>query len=723
MKWFTVFAVVVVCVALLPSVRAGEYYVSMTGSDGNDGSAQSNAWATIQHAVDNISPGDTITVLAGTYVGCRITVSGTESEPITLRAAPGATVVLNTVSSVATHGSIVDFDSGSDVGVGYWTIDGFEITGAAKSGIALFGYNGARHHHIYITDNHVHDNGLTGIFVAFSDDVLVESNTVADNGEHGVYISNSSNRPRILRNTLDGNTASGAHFNGDASMGGTGIITDAIVEENVIHDNGMGGGSGINMDGVVGGRIVNNLLYNEIASGISLYDGDASDASQNIDVLNNTIVLGISIYSGRWAINIPDSHAVSNRIYNNVLYTYHYWRGAISVNTPIPEGFECDYNIVMDRFSIDNGANNNVDLSAWQALGYDQHSSVGVPSNLFVNAIGDDYHLFSNSPCVDAGVVLPSVGDDLESMQRPQGITHDVGCYEYPSDMHRLVATAHEGGSIVPEGAMLAAPGTNQSYAISASAGHRIANIVTDEGGGSETNHGAVESFTFVDIQSNHTIDAYFTNIYTVTPIAGAGGTILPINVSTVDIGGAVSFEVSAEEHWHINSVRLNDIHLGAFLGSNRLTAMTVDWSNITEDTTLEVDFEENVWEMAVPESWLALHYPESNDYEGVALTDTDTDATSAWEEYMAGTDPKSYESRFRVIEAHQTNGSNCIRWLGSSVGSPLPFRVYHASGLDGPSNTWMYDADVPKGDTGTNTWYDTNTSSEARFYRVTVGE
>ena len=150
---------------------------------------------------------------------------------------------------------------------------------------------------------------------------------------------------------------------------------------------------------------------------------------------------------------------------------------------------------------------------------------------------------------------------------------------------------------------------------------------------------------------------------------------------------------------------------------------MTIDWSNITEDITIEADFAENIWEMDVPESWLAMHYPESNDYAGVSLTDTDADSDFAWEEYMAGTDPRSYESRFRIIDTQQTNGSNCIRWLGSNAGSPIPFRVHHAAGMAGPSNTWVHGADVPKGDTGTNAWYDTIAPGSVRFYRVTVGE
>ena len=55
-------------------------------------------------------------------------------------------------------------------------------------------------------------------------------------------------------------------MNGDVSLGGDGIISNALVENNVIYDNGLGGGSGINCDGVQDSVIRNNLIYNAHAS-------------------------------------------------------------------------------------------------------------------------------------------------------------------------------------------------------------------------------------------------------------------------------------------------------------------------------------------------------------------------------------------------------------------------------------------------------------------------
>ena len=99
--------------------------------------------------------------------------------------------------------------------------------------------------------------------------------------EHGIYISNSSDHPTIRGNRLHHNHANGLHMNGDASMGDDGIISYAIVEGNIIYENGNGGGSGINMDGVTNSIIRNNLLYDNHASGISLYQIDGGSGSQN----------------------------------------------------------------------------------------------------------------------------------------------------------------------------------------------------------------------------------------------------------------------------------------------------------------------------------------------------------------------------------------------------------------------------------------------------------
>src|SRR5207244_2669214 len=110
----------------------------------------------------------------------------------------------------------------------------------------------------------------TGIFTAFSNHPVIQNNVSYSNGEHGIYHSNSGDYPTIRANQIHHNHAAGIHMNGDKSQGCDGIISFATVEKNVIFENGLGGGSGINCDGVDSSTFRNNLLYANHASGISL---------------------------------------------------------------------------------------------------------------------------------------------------------------------------------------------------------------------------------------------------------------------------------------------------------------------------------------------------------------------------------------------------------------------------------------------------------------------
>jgi hypothetical protein len=214
-------------------------------------------------------------------------------------------------------------------------------------------------------------------------------------------------------------------------MGGDGIISYGLVEGNIIYENGLGGGSGINMDGVTHTLVRNNLLYDNHASGISLYQIDGGSGSHDNRVFNNTILMPSN---GRWGINIPNTADTDNQLFNNIVYNAHNWRGSISIASPSLPGFESDYNVVMDRFSTDDG-DTRISLSAWQALGYDTHSIIATPDQLFINPSAADYHLKAGSPAVDQGLSLAEVTDDLEGNSRPAGPAYDIGAFELSPEL------------------------------------------------------------------------------------------------------------------------------------------------------------------------------------------------------------------------------------------------------------------------------------------------
>jgi parallel beta-helix repeat protein len=406
-------------------------YVSPAGSDDNDGS-EAAPWGTIQGAVDSAEPGDTIVIAGGTYAGARIERSGTESAWITLTAAPGAAVLINSPGPNNQHDSNLELETWEGSGiVAYWIIEGLEVANAPNWGIDMRGNEDDHSHHFIIRNNKVHDNGVgserTGIFTGFVDDIVIEGNESYANGEHGIYLSNSGDRFVVRRNRLFDNMNCGLHMNGDASQGGDGTISEGVVEANTIYGNGVGGCAGINMDGVTDSIVRNNLLYDNHATGIAIFQQDGAVCSRDNRILNNTI---LNAEDGRWAITLSDPACINNKLFNNILYTAHSFRGSIELPTGSIPGLESDFNVVMNRFSIDDG-NSVIDLSEWQALGYDNNSFIADMAQLFVDIGADDYHLDADSPAVDVGVSLADVTEDLDGQARPAGAGYDIGAYEF----------------------------------------------------------------------------------------------------------------------------------------------------------------------------------------------------------------------------------------------------------------------------------------------------
>jgi hypothetical protein len=405
--------VMLVVLALAASSSAATYYVAPppAGADGNDGS-DAHPWATLQHAADTVAAGDTVLVRAGSYTGFDLRTSGSETMPIVFQAEPGVTIDADNAETP---------DGINLEGASWVTIEGFTANGRTRAGIrAVTG------EHVTLRGNHADQNGVWGIFTGFCDDLLVERNECSRSGdEHGIYVSNSGDRPTIRENLSWGNNGCGIHMNGDASMGGDGIISQALVERNVIHGNGAGGGSGINCDGVMDSVIRNNLLYGNLASGISLYQGDGAESGRNL-VINNTVVQT----DGRWCLNIQTSPG--NRALNNILWNGHGFRGALDISSDSLVGFVSDYNVVIGRFSTDGG-DSVLDLAGWRAASGQDANSMAITgvAEVFLDAPGDDYHLFATSVAVDHGTATDAPPTDLEGNARPAGTAVDIGAYEF----------------------------------------------------------------------------------------------------------------------------------------------------------------------------------------------------------------------------------------------------------------------------------------------------
>lgn len=415
-------------VTVLPASAATTYHVALSGSDGASGT-EAAPWRTLQHAVDHVAPGDTIVVHPGTYDGMRIENPGAPGNWITLTSAQPGSVIIDRPGPDNVHDSNVELERWDTGPIAYWTIEGLDVRNAPNWGIDVRGSAAEPAHHIKIRKNRVHHNGVatakTGIFFGFADNVTVVANNSHHNGEHGVYLSNSGDGFTVKDNHLHDNQRCGLHMNGDLSQGGDGVISDGVIEANWIEGNGSEGCAGINMDGVTDALIRNNVIVENHATGIAIFQQDGGVCSSRIEVINNTIV---QANDGRWGITVGTGGCRDLTFVNNVIFTRHAWRGAIELPSAAVPGLLSDYNVVADRFSVDDG-NTAISLAQWRSsTGQDTHSVVGTISGTLVSAT---YRPALSGPAFDAGTET-AADQDRDRVKRPVGASWDIGAFETP---------------------------------------------------------------------------------------------------------------------------------------------------------------------------------------------------------------------------------------------------------------------------------------------------
>ena len=406
--------VAVVLAGLPAAAGAAEYIVSTAGDDAATGLAGA-PWRTIQRALRAVKPGDSVTVEDGTYAGLACDgISGTAASRIVFRARNrwGAKI------TSATPDSAQDFVQLSSCG--YVTVDGFEVSGAPRSGIAILGNSedGSDARGVVIQNCYSHDNGGTssagrhdGIFSGFALDLTIQDNRVDTTGEHGIYVSNAADNPVILRNDISNTGSNCIQINADLSTGGDGLISNWRIEGNTLRN--CKGAAGINLDGAIRGVARNNVIFNAAKGGITLFQDDNAKTSHDNLIVNNTIY---DPTGSRAAIQVADG-ANDNVVFNNILVAQ-----GTAFEVQAATGLVHDYNLV----------------SSYSGTSASAHESKPASfASLFVDAAGGDLHLASSSAAVDqggatlGGMAAPTT--DIAGGMRPFGPGFDIGAYELGS--------------------------------------------------------------------------------------------------------------------------------------------------------------------------------------------------------------------------------------------------------------------------------------------------
>ena len=142
-----------------------------------------------------------------------------------------------------------------------------------------------------------------------------------------------------------------------------------------------------------------------------------------------------------------------------------------------------------------------------------------------------------------------------------------------------ITASSTEGGHLSPEGSLGAADGGSRSFDVVPDEGFVIDDVLVDG-----LSVGAVESYTFSDITSDHTIHAVFEAIVPViTTTAGSGGSFNLQGSIQVTYGEDLTIDVIPDYGYAVAAVRVDGVGVGP------VTSYT--FTHVTEDHTIEADF------------------------------------------------------------------------------------------------------------------------------------
>jgi parallel beta-helix repeat protein len=376
---------------LNPSTPGNIYYVAVNGSDSTDGSLTS-PWATLNHAIGEAGPGDTIMMREGVYETNEVWINrarglgGSEGQYLTIKSYPGEIASVGGTRRIILEADYVRIEGLhfrlpyriSGRGEGNQILNNtFQGPQPSYGAIEYGGINSLiQGNRIEITSGSgsLHH----GIYLHYGTGDIVRNNYVSGASGYGIHVYDENkyggSMPRYENILIEGNFVTNA--NSSCIILSAGESTSLAVE----------------MDGV----IVRRNIVTNCSDGITVrYYGQI----RNIDIYNNTVYDNRSNGISVSAYDVDDV-----TIKNNILSSNG--NRQISISSSLTH-LVVSHNLYHQPESIGSGANDDAPV-------------FGDP--LFVNPSAGDFHLQANSPAIDAGV---DVGLPYS------GAAPDIGAYEY----------------------------------------------------------------------------------------------------------------------------------------------------------------------------------------------------------------------------------------------------------------------------------------------------
>ena len=415
MSKLNIFRLLIICgIFNINPIFAHTYYVSTTGDDTQDGSI-SHPWQSLQKAANTLVAGDTVYVMAGTYMPVQAIEpanSGTETQKIHYSAFPGdehLVVIDGTNIPSANWYGIIYVSHKS-----YLKFSGLSLINAGFAGILV-----ENSHHIDLINNHTFQTYSSGISVWDSHHVSIKENEISracwpsDGIQECISISGSQYVNVAENHVLDGgslNFGGGGegidikdgcssvivHHNHIENIASVGIYVDAYAHNQSdiqVYDNSIDRiiGVGIAVASEEGGELQNVLVQRNTVANctdramVIHWTNKPDYVIQNIYVQHNTFANnneGLDVGAHALGKNI---RIINNIFSQNGLYQLQNSSNDLPANELI---------ISHNLFDGDN--------PSWALLG--NYYLTGNPQ--FTDSTTNNFNLEASSPAIDQGKFL-----------------------------------------------------------------------------------------------------------------------------------------------------------------------------------------------------------------------------------------------------------------------------------------------------------------------------
>src|SRR5205814_4694734 len=115
-------------------------------------------------------------------------------------------------------------------------------------------------------------------------------------------------------------------------------------------------------------------------------------------------------------------------------------------------------------------------------------------------------------------------------------------------------------GSISDPGQTTLNCGDNKTYTITADPCYHIVDVIVDA-----VSRGAVGTYTFSNVQTDHTISASFAiNTYTIDASSGPNGSISDPGQTTLNCGDNKTYTLTPDPNYHVADITVDAVSRGA---------------------------------------------------------------------------------------------------------------------------------------------------------------